>query len=42
MTQFDVPNPAYEQVVRASFAKQTFMAFLGARLNGRFSRPGHH
>jgi uncharacterized protein (TIGR00369 family) len=32
MTQFDVPNPAYEQVVRASFSKQTFMTFLGAEL----------
>lgn len=32
MTQFDVPNPDYEQAVRASFGKQTFMDFLGAKL----------
>ena len=32
MTQFEVPNPEYETAVRASFAKQTFMDFLGARL----------
>lgn len=32
MTQFEVQNPAYEQVVRDSFAQQGFMAFLGAEL----------
>ena len=32
MTQFEVQNPAYEQAVRASFAQQTFMAYLGAEL----------
>ncbi|WP_420640795.1 PaaI family thioesterase [Candidatus Leptofilum sp.] len=32
MTRFDVQNPEYEQTVRASFAKQGFMAFLGAQL----------
>lgn len=32
MTQFEAQNPDYEQVVRASFAKQTFMEFLGAKL----------
>ena len=32
MTQFEVQNPDYEQVVRPSFGKQTFMAFLGAEL----------
>ena len=32
MTHFDVQNPAYEQVVRNSFAQQGFMAYLGARL----------
>ena len=32
MTQFEVQNPAYEQAVRASFAQQTFMSFLGAEL----------
>ncbi|WP_420629012.1 PaaI family thioesterase [Candidatus Leptofilum sp.] len=32
MTQFNVQNPDYEQTVRASFAQQGFMAFLGAEL----------
>jgi uncharacterized protein (TIGR00369 family) len=32
MTQFEVQNPAYEQAVRNSFARQGFMDFLGARL----------
>ncbi len=32
MSQFEVQNPAYEQTVRASFGKQTFMDFLGAAL----------
>ena len=32
MTQFEVQNPVYEQAVRASFAQQTFMAYLGAEL----------
>ncbi|GJM40977.1 MAG: thioesterase [Ardenticatenaceae bacterium] len=32
MIQFEVQNPAYEQTVRASFARQGFMAFLGAEL----------
>ena len=32
MTQFEAQNLEYEQVVRASFARQTFMTFLGAEL----------
>ncbi len=32
MTQFQTRNPAYAQDVRESFARQGFMAHLGARL----------
>ncbi len=32
MTQFQVQNPTFEQDVRQSFARQGFMAYLGARL----------
>lgn len=32
MNKFDVQNPDYEELVRASFAKQGFMTFLGAEL----------
>ena len=39
MTQFKAQNPDYEQAVRASFGKQTFMAFLGAELTA--VSPGH-
>jgi uncharacterized protein (TIGR00369 family) len=32
MTQFQIHNPDFEKVVRESFAQQSFMDYLGARL----------
>ena len=32
MAQYQIKNPDYEQEVRASFAQQSFMAYLGAEL----------
>lgn len=39
MTTFTVRNPDFESVVTASFARQGFMAHLGAELMG--VEPGH-